>query len=332
MKLDGLSVIILGTGAYAPVRVLTNGELSKLVDTSDEWIVTRSGIRERRIANADEATSDLGARAGAAALADAGLKPADIDLLIVATCTGDTQLPSTAAYVQHKLGLPAVACFDVAAACSGFIYALETADALLRTGRYRHALVIGAEKLSAFTDWQDRTTCVLFGDGAGAVVLGTAPGAGRGVIGTKLYADGKSTDLIKVAAGGSRRPASAETVAARAHFIQMRGKEVFKLAVTAMEDAALELLAKHGVTPEQVKLVIPHQANRRIIDSIANRMGIGPERVYVNLERYGNTSSASIPIALNEARRAGRIAGGDLVLLIAFGAGLTWAAALIRWH
>jgi 3-oxoacyl-[acyl-carrier-protein] synthase III len=332
MKQDGLSVIILGTGAYAPVRVLTNGELSQLVDTSDEWIVTRVGISERRIATADEATSDLAAHAGSAALANAGLKPADIDLLIVATCTPDAPLPSTAMFVQHKLGIPAAACFDMVAACSGFIYALETAGALLRTGRYRHALVIGAEKLSAFTDWQDRNTCVLFGDGAGAVVLGTSPDAGRGIIGCKLYADGSSTDLIKVVSGGSRRPASAETVAAREHYIKMRGKEVYKLAVTAMEDAALELLAKHGVTADQLKLVIPHQANRRIIDSIAKRMGIGPERLQINVERYGNTSAASIPIALHEARRAGRIASGDLVLLVAFGAGLTWAAALIRWH
>lgn len=327
----GQSVVILGTGAYAPERILNNEELSRIVDTNDEWIVTRSGIRERHVAAPDEATSDLAVKAGLAALADAKLTPADIDLLIIATCTPDAPLPSTATLTQHKLGLGACACMDLAAACSGFLYSLEVANAMLSTGRYRRALVIGAEKLTSLTDYQDRTTCILFGDGAGAVVLGVQPGAGTGIIGTKLYADGSSSDLIKVTSGGSRRPASAETVANREHFIQMRGKEVFKLAVTAMQDAAVELLEKNGVAPDQVKLLISHQANQRIIDAIAQRMKLPAERVFMNLERYGNTSAASIPIALDEARRAGRIVSGDYVLFVAFGAGLTWASALIRW-
>jgi 3-oxoacyl-[acyl-carrier-protein] synthase III len=332
MKSEGQSVVILGTGAYTPERVLTNHDLAKLVDTSDEWIVTRSGIRERHIAAANEATSDMAVKAGAAALAAAGVQPSDIDLLIVATCTPDAPLPTTSTMVQHRLGLGRVASFDLGAACSGFLYSLEMAEALLRTGRYRHALVIGAEKLSTVTDYQDRNTCVLFGDGAGAVVLGLKPGRGYGLIGSRLYADGKAGELIKITSGGSRRPASADTVAHREHFLQMRGKEVFKLAVTAMGDAVVELLEKHGVRADQVRLIIPHQANLRIIEAIAQRIKVGPERVFVNLERYGNTSAASIPIALDEALRLGRIQSGDYVLFVAFGAGLTWASALIRWQ
>lgn len=331
MNPDGRSVVILGTGSYAPPRVMTNHDLSKIVDTNDEWIVTRSGIRERHIAGPDEHTSDLAAKAGAAALASAGLTAADIDLIIVATCTADSPLPAAAVHVQRKLGIGKCAAFDLAAACSGFIYALDTAEAMVRTGRYRHALVIGAEKLSSIMDWTDRTTCVLFGDGAGAAVLGLSDKPGYGILASELHADGNACELLQIPAGGSARPASAETVAAREHFIRMRGKEVYKLAVTAMQDAADELLRKNGVTPDQVNLLIPHQANLRIIESIAQRMRLGPERVYVNLERYGNTSAASIPIALDEARRAGRIASGDHVLLVAFGAGLTWASALIRW-
>ena len=331
MNPAGQSVVILGTGAYAPEHILTNEELTRIVDTNDEWIVTRSGIRERHVAAPDEATSDLAAKAGLDALKNAGMVPTDIDLLIIATCTPDAPLPSTATLTQHKLGLGPCACFDLAAACSGFLYALDTADAMLRSGRYHNALVIGAEKLTSLTDYQDRTTCILFGDGAGAVVLGLRPGSGTGLIGTKLYADGSACDLIKVTAGGSRRPASAETVAQREHFIQMRGKEVFKLAVTAMQNAAIELLEKNGVGADQVKLLISHQANQRIIDAIAQRMKLPAERVFMNLERYGNTSAASIPLALDEARRSGRFVSGDYVLLVAFGAGLTWAAALIRW-
>jgi 3-oxoacyl-[acyl-carrier-protein] synthase-3 len=331
MSREALSIVIAGTGAYAPSRVLTNEDLSHMVETSDDWILTRTGIRERRLAAEGETTSDLAARAGAAALADAGVAPGDIDLVVVATATPDMPMPSTATQVQRKLGVPTAACFDLAAACSGFLYGLDTVDALLRTGRYHRALLIGAEKISTLIDWSDRTTCVLFGDGAGAVVLEPRPAPGQGVIDVRLYSDGDACDLLHVPAGGAARPASPATLAAREHTIRMKGREVFKLAVTAMEEAARDTLARHGLAPTDIDLVIPHQANLRIIDSIAERLELPRERFFVNVERYGNTSAASIPIALDEARRAGRIRPGDRVLMVAFGAGLTWASALIRW-
>lgn len=326
------SVIIAGVGSYAPPKVLTNQELSKMVDTSDEWIFSRSGIRERRIAAADEACSDLAIKAAAAALADAKLKASDIDLLIVATASPDTPLPSTACYVQHKLGVPAHAtCFDIAAACSGFLYGLEIACGQLLTNRYQRALIIGAEKLSSVTDWTDRTTCVLFGDAAGAAVLHKVDQPGIGILGSDLGADGEFADNLYIAAGGSKRPADAQSVAERAHCIRMNGREVFKSAVRVMETVAREMMEQHNLTPDQINLVIPHQANIRIIESLAGSLKVPMERVYVNLDRYGNTSSASIPLALDEARRAGRIKPGDLTLLVAFGAGLTYGATLIRW-
>ncbi|MBS0663999.1 MAG: ketoacyl-ACP synthase III [Verrucomicrobia bacterium] len=326
------STIILGTGSYAPARILTNADLAKMVDTSDEWIRTRSGIRERHIAAPGEATSDLAVAAARAALADAKLQPKDIDLLIVATVTPDQPLPAASCAIQHKLGIPThAACFDLNAACSGFVYALDTASAMLASGRYRHALVIGAEKLSAITNWKDRTTCVLFGDGAGAVVLGVSHEPGVGLLGTKLGAYGDSADLLCIPRGGSSNPATAESIAAGDHFIQMKGKEVFKIAVRAMEEAARDILEQQGLHADQIALVIPHQANLRIIESISQYLELPMERFYVNLERYGNTSSASIPIALDEARRAGRIKRGDITLLVAFGAGLTYGAALVRW-
>jgi 3-oxoacyl-[acyl-carrier-protein] synthase-3 len=326
------SVIIAGVGSYAPPKVLTNHDLSKMVDTSDEWIFSRSGIRERRIAAADEACSDLAIKAATAALADAKMKPSDIDLLIVATASPDTPLPSTACYVQHKLGVPAHAtCFDIAAACSGFLYALEIAYGQLLTNRYKRALIIGAEKLSSVTDWTDRTTCVLFGDAAGAAVLHKVDQPGIGILGSDLGADGEFADNLYISAGGSRRPADAKSVEERAHCIRMNGREVFKSAVRVMETVAREMMEQHNLTPDQINLVIPHQANIRIIESLASNLKVPMERVYVNLDRYGNTSSASIPLALDEARRAGRIKPGDLTLLVAFGAGLTYGATLIRW-
>lgn len=332
MSNTGTSVIFEGTGSYAPRRVVTNDDLAKIVDTSDEWIATRSGIRERRIADETETNSEMATNAARAALADAGVTAADIDLIIVGTCTPDSPLPAVAVHVQRKLGIKNVPAFDVVAACSGFLYALDVADAMIRSGRYKRALIIGSEKLSAITDWTDRTTCVLFGDGAGAAVIAAHPEMTEGVIGTGLYADGNACELLYVQSGGSSRPPSAETVANREHFIRMRGREVFKLAVTAMEDAAIDICERHGVKPSDLKLVIPHQANLRIIESIASRMELTKEQVYINVDRYGNTSAASIPIALDEARRNNRIQSGDLVLLVAFGAGLTWASALIRWH
>lgn len=326
------SVIIAGVGSYAPPKVLTNHDLSKMVDTSDEWIFTRSGIRERRIAGADETCSDLAVKAANAALADAKVTAADIDLLIVATATPDTPLPSTACYVQHKLGVPGHAtCFDIAAACSGFLYALEIAYGQLLTNRYKRALIIGAEKLSTVTDWKDRTTCVLFGDAAGAAVLSKVDQPGIGILGSDLGADGEFADNLYISAGGSKRPADAKSVEERAHCIRMNGREVFKSAVRVMETVAREMMEQHKLSPDQIDLVIPHQANIRIIEALAGNLKVPMERVYVNLDRYGNTSSASIPLALDEARRAGRIKPGNLTLLVAFGAGLTYGATLIRW-
>jgi 3-oxoacyl-[acyl-carrier-protein] synthase III len=326
------SVIIAGVGSYAPSKVLTNEDLSKLVDTSDEWIRTRSGIRERRVAGPDEACSDLAIQAATAALADAKVNAADIDLLIVATCTPDHPLPATACIVQHKLGVPAHAtCFDIAAACSGFLYALEIAYGQLQTNRYKRALIIGAEKLSTIVDWSDRTTCVLFGDGAGAAVLTKIDEPGKGILGTDLGADGEFVDNLYIPAGGSRMPASTESVTKRDHCIRMNGREVFKSAVRVMETVAREMMEQHQLKPDQISLVIPHQANIRIIEALAGNLEMPIEKFYVNLDRYGNTSSATIPIALDEARRAGRIKPGDLTLLVAFGAGLTYGATLVRW-
>jgi 3-oxoacyl-[acyl-carrier-protein] synthase-3 len=312
--------------------VLTNTELALTIDTSDEWIVSRSGIRERHIAAPGEMTSDMAVHAARLALADAKLQPADIDLLVIATITPDMPMPATACSVQHKLGLStSTACFDLNAACSGFIYALDTACAMIGSGRYRHALVIGVEKLSSIVDWTDRTTCVLFGDGAGAAVIGASARPAVGLIGAKLGSYGDCVDLLCIPAGGSNTPASAASLASRDHFLKMKGKEVFKYAVRGMEEAARDILEQHGIAANQINLVIPHQANRRIIESIAQYLELPMERFFVNLDRYGNTSAASIPIALDEARRAGRINPGDLTLLVAFGAGLTYGSALIRW-
>ena len=327
-----VSTVILGTGAYAPARVLTNTELALTIDTSDEWIVSRSGIRERHIAAPGEMTSDMAVHAARLALADAKLQPADIDLLVIATITPDMPMPATACSVQHKLGLStSTACFDLNAACSGFIYALDTACAMVGSGRYRHALVIGVEKLSSIVDWTDRTTCVLFGDGAGAAVIGASARPAVGLIGAKLGSYGDCVDLLCIPAGGSNTPASTASLASRDHFLKMKGKEVFKYAVRGMEEAARDILEQHGIAANQINLVIPHQANLRIIESIAQYLELPMERFFVNLDRYGNTSAASIPIALDEARRAGRINPGDLTLLVAFGAGLTYGRALIRW-
>ena len=326
------ATVILGTGSYAPERILTNEDLSKMVDTSDEWIRARSGIRERRIAAADEATSDMAVEACRRALEASGVPASEIDLVVVATVTPDYPMPATACIVQHKLGVPtSAACFDVNAACSGFIYALDTACALVSSGRYKRALVVGAEKLSSIVDWQARGTCMLLGAGAGAVVIGPGSAQGVGLIGTKLGALGEDTDLLYIPGGGSRLPTSAESIARGDQFIKMKGKEVFKLAVRVMEEAARDILEQHGLSAHQIDLVIPHQANLRIIDAIAQYLELPVERFFVNVDRYGNTSAASIPIALDEARRSGRIKAGNLTLLVAFGAGLTYGSALIRW-
>jgi 3-oxoacyl-[acyl-carrier-protein] synthase-3 len=326
------STVILGTGSYAPERVVTNEELSKTVDTSDEWIFTRTGIRERRIAGPNENTSDMGTAAARRALDAAGLTPADIDLLVVATMTPDMPMPAAACLIQHKLGVPtSAACFDVNAACTGFVYALDTACAMLTSGRYKKALVIGAEKVSTVLDWTDRTTCVLFGDGAGAVVIGLSDQPNIGLLGTKLGSIGESADLLCIPGGGSGTPASSGSIAAGSHFMKMKGKEVFKLAVRVMDEAARDILEQQHLRADQISLVIPHQANLRIIEAISQYLELPMERFFVNVDRYGNTSAASIPIALDEARRSGRIKTGDVTLLVAFGAGLTYGSALIRW-
>jgi len=323
------STVILGTGSYAPSRIMTNDELSRLVETSDEWIRTRTGIRERRIAESSERASDLGAEASRRALADAGISPNDIDLLVVATFTPDQPLPSCASLLQKKLGIPTrAACFDVNAACTGFLYALDAACAMIASGRYRRALVVGSEKLSDVVDWDDRTTCVLFGDGAGAVVVGASDETGRGLLGSLLGCDGAGADLLCIP-GGPRDPTAPP--GARSDKLQMKGREVFKLAVRCMDEAARDILEQHDVRADQISLVIPHQANQRIIDAIAEYLELPLERFFVNVDRFGNTSAASIPIALDEARRAGRINRGDLVMLVAFGAGLTYGSALLRW-
>ncbi|MEY4488062.1 MAG: hypothetical protein RIQ79_570 [Verrucomicrobiota bacterium] len=323
-----LAHAIIGSGSFAPTRIVTNEDMSRIVDTSDEWIVTRTGIRERRFASDTESTSSMAAAAASAALLDAGVKAEQIDLLIIATLTPDLPMPATACLVQTILGIPSkAACFDVNAACTGFVYALDTAWAMLASGRYQHALVIGAEKISSLIDWKDRTTCVLFGDGAGAVVIGPAPEGSTGrFIGSKLGAIPGTSSVLMVPGGGS---SPAQTDAAR--FITMKGKEVFKLAVRAMDDVARDILAAHGIAAADIACIIPHQANRRIIDAISQYLEVPIERFFINVDRYGNTSAASIPIALDEARRAGRIKSGDLVLLVAFGAGLTYGATLVRF-
>ncbi len=327
-----LSTVILGTGSYAPARIVTNDELAHTVETSDEWIFSRTGIKERRIAAPGETSSDMGVVAAQRALEDAGLKPADIDLLIVATMTPDMPMPACACFIQRKLGVPTTAaCFDLNAACSGFVYALDTACAMISSGRYKKALVIGVEKLSAVIDWQDRTTCVLFGDGAGATVIGTSEEPNRGLLGTRLGAFGEGAELLYISHGGSKSPTTPESIAARDHCIRMKGKEVFKLAVRAMDEAARDILEQCHVRADQISLVIPHQANLRIIDAISQYLELPMERFFVNVDRYGNTSAASIPLALDEARRTGRIKKDDLTLMVAFGAGLTYGSALIRW-
>jgi 3-oxoacyl-[acyl-carrier-protein] synthase-3 len=324
------SASIISTGAYLPSRVLTNAELEKMVDTTDEWILSRTGIRERRIAADDEFTSDMGARAARQALELGGIDPQSIDLILVATCTGDTVFPSTACYIQNKIGATRAAAFDVQAACSGFLYALVTAEQFIAAGAYETILVVGAEKLSSIVNWQDRNTCVLFGDGAGAVILRHRPGA-RGLLAFDLGADGAQTGILSVPAGGCRIPITPEVIDQRLQYLQMAGKEVFKYAVNAMNRSAEECLEKAGVKPAQVRWFIPHQANFRIVDAVAQRMNVGMEHFVMNLDRYGNTSSACMPIALHETNMAGKLDRGDLVLMVSFGGGLTWASTVLEW-
>lgn len=325
------SVSIIGTGAYLPKRILTNAELAKMVDTTDEWITTRTGIKERHIAASEEATSDLAAEAARRALRRAGLTAEELDLIIVATVTPDMLFPSTACFVQKAIQARNAVCFDLEAACPGFIFALETARQFVGSGAVSTALIIGADKLSMITDWEDRSTCVLFGDGAGAVVLRNRPGA-RGIIATALASDGNLSHLLSVPGGGSRNPASTQTIKERLHFLKMAGKEVFKYAVSSMLGASQEVLRRAGIKISEVACIIPHQANMRIIQAVAERLGAPREKYYLNLERTGNISAASIPVALDQAVRAGLVKHGDLVLLMSFGAGFTWGAMLLEWR
>ncbi len=323
--------VVLGTGSALPSKVLTNAALEKMVDTSDEWIITRTGIKERRILEEGKSNADIAYRASVRALKDAGLEAKDLDAIIVGTVTPDYPFPSSACVLEDMLEARKGFSFDVNAACCGFLNALAVADSFVRTGRIKNALVVGSDVLSRLLNWQDRGTCILFGDGAGAVVLGASADGNRGVLSTRLRTDGSYVKTLYVPAGGSRKPASAETVCKNEHTITMNGKEVFKVAVRSMEEISRQALDDAGVTVEQLSLVVPHQANLRIIAAFAERLDVSMSKVMVNLDKYGNTSAASVPVALDEARRQGRIRPNDVVLLNAFGARFAWGAAVIRF-
>lgn len=321
---------IIGTGSYLPERVLANAEIERMVETSDQWIVERTGIRERRIAAPSEATSDLAAIAGRRALEAAGVRPADVDVILVATATPDMLFPATACLVQTRLGANRAFAFDLSAACTGFLYGLSVADQYVRSGSARTVLVIGAEVLSRVVDWTDRATCILFGDGAGAAVLRAEPGD-RGILSTHIHADGTLWDFIHVPGGGSRHPPSEDTLVRRLQFLRMKGSETFKVAVRTLEETAGEALKANGLSIADIRWFVPHQANRRIIEAVGARLGLPGKRVVMNLDRVGNTSAASIPIALDELVRAHHVAADHLLLFAAFGAGLTWGSAIVRW-
>ena len=321
---------IVGTGSYVPEKVLTNQELEQIVDTSDDWIVTRTGIKERRITSNGQASSNLATNAAKKALEMAGIGAEELDAIIVGTVTPDMFFPSVGCLVQDALGAKSALAFDISAGCSGFIYSLSVADSFITSGKYRKVLVLGTENLSKVTDYQDRGTCVLLGDGSGAVVLVADEGE-RGILSTHLHSDGSYKDLLFQPGGGSAVPPTYESIDNRLHYLKMDGNKLFKIAVKSLEDTVVETLAHNNIEDNEIDLLIPHQANLRIIQAIAKRLSLPEEKVFVNIHKYGNTSSASIPIALDEANRSGRINEGDLVLLNAFGAGLTWGAALVRW-
>ena len=321
---------IKGIGTYAPQRVMTNFDWEKVLDTSNEWILQRTGIRERRIAAPEEVTSDLGAQAARDAMEAAGVSPGDIDLLICATASPDTLLPSTACWMQPKLGLEGKPAFDISAACSGFAYGLTIAEQFVKAGKCNNVLVVGAEMLSRMMDWEDRSICVLLGDGAGAAVVSSEGDGGR-ILGSRLHADGTYAELLWMPAGGTRMPASHETVEKKLHYYTMKGNELFKIAVKSMADVTRELLEELGMEDEGIDWIIPHQANVRILQSLARRLKVPWERVVVNIERYGNTSAASVPLAWKEALNQGKIQRGDRLLLVTFGGGLTWSAVLVEW-
>lgn len=321
---------IVASGMYLPSRVLTNADLESIVDTSDEWITTRTGIKERRISDEHTATSDIATVAAREALAKAHMSPEDLEVMILATATSDRVFPATACVVQENLGATNAACFDVAAACSGYIYGLAIAHGFLSSGLYNNCLVIGAETLSKIMDFQDRSTCVLFGDGAGASLVARVDD-GKGILSTFMKSDGRLTKILNMPAGGTRMPATHETIDKRLHYIKMNGNEMFKYATRAMAEASLVALQRAGLTPDDVDLFIPHQANIRIMEATAKRLDMSMDRVFINIDRYGNTSAASIPIAIVEALEEGRITDGSVVLMAAAGGGMTWGAAVVRW-
>jgi 3-oxoacyl-[acyl-carrier-protein] synthase-3 len=327
--MSSLSASIIGTGSYVPEKVLSNADLERLVETNDEWIVTRTGIRERRIAAPEQNTSDLAAEAAKAAMLNAGVSPEELDMIIVATVTPDMFFPSTACFVQTKIGAKNAVCFDVSAACSGFLFALETARQFIASGARNTVLVIGAEKLSTIVDWSDRNTCVLFGDGAGAAILRHKPGA-RGILHTHMGSDGRQSDILYIPGGACRTPVTAENAELRLNTIKMNGKETYKQAVTAMMEAGNRVLEAGGVRAEELACIIPHQANARIVEGVRDSLGLPAEKVFMNLDRYGNTSSGSIPLALEEAWRTGRVGRGSTVVICGFGGGLAWGTAVWR--
>ncbi len=322
---------IIGTGSHVPEKVITNFDLEKLVDTSDEWITTRTGIRERRVVKEDVPLSALAFDASKKAIRSAGIEARDLDLIIVGTISPDMQLPSTACFLQEMLGAKRAAAFDIAAACSGFIYALSIAEQYIKTGSYKTILIVGAEVLSKVIDWTDRSTCVIFSDGAGAAVLQASSEPSQVVLSTHLFADGQFAKYLYIPGGGSLHPASHETVDKRMHYVKMSGNELFKVAIRSMEEACLIALKHNGLRPEDVDLLIPHQANLRIIEATAKRLNLPMEKVVVTIHKYGNASSATIPIALDETIRAGKVKKGNIILSVAFGGGVTWASTVIRW-
>ncbi|MEJ0049712.1 MAG: beta-ketoacyl-ACP synthase III [Methylovirgula sp.] len=322
---------ILGTGSYAPSRILTNHDLEKIINTSDAWITERTGIKERRIAADGEVTSDMAVAAARKALEMAETDPADLDMIIVGTISPDMPMPSCAVFVQAKLGATRAFAFDLSAACAGSLYGMAIADQFIRTGSARRVLVIGAELLSRLVDWEDRSSCVLFGDAAGAMVLGPSPDPGRGLISTHLHSDGTAAGMLSIPGGGSKHPQSEDVLAKKLNKISMNGREVYKYATRALPEVILEALAANGLKPGAIDHVVTHQANIRIVESVVDRLGIPREKCWLNIDRYGNTSSASLPISLDEANRAGRLRPGDLVAMMAIGAGMAWGSALVRW-
>jgi len=327
---DRPGAVIAGTGSYVPEKVLTNLDLAKMVDTSDEWITVRTGIKQRRIASDGQTTASMGVIASRRALEDAAVAPEQVEAIICATITPEMPLPATACFIQGQLGASKASAFDIAAACSGFIYSLEVGRLFIESGQYNNVLVVGSETLSRITDYKDRSSCILFGDGAGAALLRSTNDPHRRILYTHLKSDGRKWELLQLPGGGSRYPLSQQVLDQRMQYMKIQGQAIYKFAVSAMQELIVEAMKACNLSVDDIKLIVPHQVNRRIIDSATEKLGFPPERVYVNIDRYGNTSSASVPIALDEARRAGKIGPGDTVVMVAFGGGLTWASAVAR--